>query len=390
MKDILKSISIRLNNPFIISFAISWLFWNWPITIGLIWYNANNIESLGYSDYSDLISSNASYFRNYIAPFLSALVFVVGLPIIRLISNYVQTWFDTKDEANIKKLSGKGFIPTTKFINLREEYETNIKNLSDIIENESNIYNENLKLSTAITEKDVEIGKLIADQEAADERYGKEIKNLQNRINESSNVINRFGLTKDGKLRILHATYGTTDKFNVVTELVNKKLSEEDALPVENDVLGGDPVPNFVKQLFLIYTFGEDIKTITVLEGSHLYKTDKELLPQETEISIKKQDHKENEDKLSKIFHGEWQLVYQHRNGKSGTERVIVDDQGNYFVNGQKHFHLGSITISPQSITFTKISLDGKKHSKETLTRERPDRISGSNDQGYQLVYTKL
>jgi len=48
MNDLLKSINLRLNNPFIFSFIISWIFWNWPIVVGLLWYNATTLQQYGY------------------------------------------------------------------------------------------------------------------------------------------------------------------------------------------------------------------------------------------------------------------------------------------------------------------------------------------------------
>lgn len=385
MKDIIQSIKIRLNNPFILSFLLSWIFWNWPITIGLIWYNAGNINRFGYPSYYDLIVCNTDLYNNLIYPLLSALLFLGLLPLLRLVSNFVQTWFAAKDEANVKKLSGKGFIPTMKFLELREQFEEHNKRLSDIITNESSVYTENQELKTTITEKENELTKIRADKEESD----KKLKGLKEDITKAKERISKFSLSKDGKLRVIYATYGTSDRYSVVTEKLKELFSTKALILVDNETLGEDPAPNFVKELFLIYSFGEVIQDLRIIEGGSIEISEVNLITNETEEAMKKREYVENVKKLSEIFKGEWELTFQSKNGKVGSERVIIDDQGTYFVNGIKHFQLGSVGVNQKAISFVKVSLNGKRHSKETLIRMGPTQIGGSNDLGYDLKYVK-
>ncbi|MBL1411550.1 hypothetical protein [Sphingobacterium faecale] len=59
MNDLLKSINLSLNSPFILSFLISWIFWSWPMVVGLLWYNAKTLQLYGYPNYKALIIENA-------------------------------------------------------------------------------------------------------------------------------------------------------------------------------------------------------------------------------------------------------------------------------------------------------------------------------------------
>lgn len=157
MNDLLKSINLRLNNPFILSFIISWIFWNWPIVVGLLWYNAKTLQLYGYPNYKALIMDNADVWKNYILP----LCFAIAYPYLKLAFSALQTTVNAIDERTTKRLSGKGYIPTQKFLDLREQYEINIQKLSDVISKESEVINENLNLRTKLSEIEVEKNLLV-------------------------------------------------------------------------------------------------------------------------------------------------------------------------------------------------------------------------------------
>lgn len=165
MNDLLKSINIRLNNAFILSFVISWIFWNWPIVIGLLWYNAKTLELYGYVNYKELIIDNADVWKNYILP----LCFAIAYPYLKLAFSALQTTVNAIDERTTKRLSGKGYISTQKFLDLRDQYETNIQKLSDVISKESEVINENMNLRTTLTE--LETANTLLKEKESDLRY---------------------------------------------------------------------------------------------------------------------------------------------------------------------------------------------------------------------------
>lgn len=159
MNDILKSINLRLSNPFILSFCLSWMFWNWPIVVGLIWYNSQTLNLYGYINYKELIYANSDFYRNYFYPICFAVIF----PYLKLGFSALQTLVNAIDERNIKNISKKGFISTSKFLNLKDQYENDIQRLSKVIEEESGVLNDNLNLKSKLVE--VENKFLIEKQE---------------------------------------------------------------------------------------------------------------------------------------------------------------------------------------------------------------------------------
>lgn len=159
MNDILKSINLRLNNPFILSFCISWIFWNWPITVGLLWYNSQSLPQYGYANYSELIIGNSDIFKNFVGP----LIFAMAYPFLKWGFNLMQTWVSSKEEKTIKVVSGKGYIPTSKYLNVLEKYDLDVKKLSQIIEDESKTIEENANLRTSLAEKNVSIAEYQKD-----------------------------------------------------------------------------------------------------------------------------------------------------------------------------------------------------------------------------------
>lgn len=156
MNDILKSINLRLNNPFILSFCISWIFWNWPIVVGLIWYNSATIGKFGYENYKDLINENANPWRNYVWP----ATFALAYPFVKWFFSWIQTWVGSKEEKTIKVVSGKGYIPTFKYIDVVTSYDDQIKTLSNIIEKEGTTEKLLSETKTNLLEKEKKIDTL--------------------------------------------------------------------------------------------------------------------------------------------------------------------------------------------------------------------------------------
>lgn len=148
MNDILKSINLRLSNPFILSFCLSWIFWNWPIVVGLIWYNSQTLNLYGYVNYKELIYANSDFFRNYFYPTCFAILF----PYLKLGFSALQTLVNAIDERNIKNISRKGYISTSKFLDFKDQYEKDIQRLSKVIEEESEFVQENLNLKSKLFE----------------------------------------------------------------------------------------------------------------------------------------------------------------------------------------------------------------------------------------------
>lgn len=84
LKDIYENIKDRLSNPLIFSFIVSWLVYNWEITVALLWYDKDQIKAEGYKSIFEFIQYqlNSKCF-SFIIPLILALVYTFIMPYIK-------------------------------------------------------------------------------------------------------------------------------------------------------------------------------------------------------------------------------------------------------------------------------------------------------------------
>jgi len=136
--DVFKPFLQRLLQPVIFSFCVAWIFWNWEITVGFLWYNSETLPRYSYSNYRDLIVSNSNAWKNYVLPLLSAMFY---LP-IRYCLNWFSTFIRTKERDLLLRVSGTGKVSTLKYLTLRKSYEDRISELSKYLEEQTDIQNQ--------------------------------------------------------------------------------------------------------------------------------------------------------------------------------------------------------------------------------------------------------
>ena len=143
--EIVNSIKERISNPLIFSFICSWLVTNWPITIGLIWYDPKQIEKEGYVSIFGFIKDKINLTDSLCHPLFFALGYTIFIPIlknaIKLFDSWISKW---GDNWNLKIIDG-GKISINKYLNLRADYEKRSKILEEVITTES-AYRENYNL----------------------------------------------------------------------------------------------------------------------------------------------------------------------------------------------------------------------------------------------------
>lgn len=155
--EIYTNVKDRLTNPFIFSFAISWLFWNWKIVIGLIWYNSENIILLGYNNYADLVIKNSNHWNNYYYPVLFAFGYIVFLPILKWGIDIINAFFLRRNQDSVLKLTKTGYIPTLKYYSLKDSYDEYINRLSKLVQDESVTSTENINFKSEMIDLKSEI-----------------------------------------------------------------------------------------------------------------------------------------------------------------------------------------------------------------------------------------
>ncbi|MCE2732187.1 MAG: hypothetical protein LW821_02355 [Flammeovirgaceae bacterium] len=129
----------RFSNPFILSFLFSWVYWNWEITISLIWYDSTN-------DYQGLIEFVGSHInRDYslLFPLYSALVYTIFVsPMLKLKIRFIQNLvFKAGESLDIRMLKN-GKVSLNKYLSLKEEYQKRTETLEMLIANEEEKINE--------------------------------------------------------------------------------------------------------------------------------------------------------------------------------------------------------------------------------------------------------
>jgi len=78
---ILDDIKNRFSSRFIFSFIFFWMIFNWRITISLLWYDIDQIESLGFKNLYEFIDFELKYNSKFFYSIISAISFTFLLPI---------------------------------------------------------------------------------------------------------------------------------------------------------------------------------------------------------------------------------------------------------------------------------------------------------------------
>lgn len=102
------------------------------------------------------------------------LCFAIAYPYLKLAFSALQTTVNTIDERTTKRISGKGFIATTKFLDLRDQYERDLKRLSSVIQNESDLINQNIKVQSTIVKNEEQINSLSLQIAKINNDYGED------------------------------------------------------------------------------------------------------------------------------------------------------------------------------------------------------------------------
>ena len=81
VKDVYENIKDRLSNPLIFSFIVSWLVYNWEITVALLWYDKSQFHAEGCKSIFEFIQDklNAKWLSTAL-PVGLAFLYTFGMP----------------------------------------------------------------------------------------------------------------------------------------------------------------------------------------------------------------------------------------------------------------------------------------------------------------------
>lgn len=137
INELVNSIKERLSNPFIFSFLISWLIYNWKIPVGLFWYNQPELKTQGYNGTFDLISQEALTRSSFVYPLCFAIAYILFNPLIRNLIAAFNAWMTRWGSDLFYFVSKDSKISTSKFLALRDRYNNLNKDLENAIRDES-------------------------------------------------------------------------------------------------------------------------------------------------------------------------------------------------------------------------------------------------------------
>lgn len=146
IKDFFEELKNRLTNPFISSFIIAWFVSNWKIPVALILYKQEQLELDGYYSYISLINDSTDYFYSLILPLGLALGYTFGFPYFKAFIKEFHAKINTKSEDKLLEISKDSTIPISKFMKLKNEYETKLGELKKVMQSESQVLEENSNL----------------------------------------------------------------------------------------------------------------------------------------------------------------------------------------------------------------------------------------------------
>lgn len=137
LSEVTNSIKERISNPFIFSFILSWLIWNWKITIGLFWLSNEQLQTLGYKSLFDLIALENSRCGSFKIPLITSIFITLALPLLRIIFSIVDAAITALGNTGYFWITKKGNISTERYIELREKSLKLHKQLQKVIDSES-------------------------------------------------------------------------------------------------------------------------------------------------------------------------------------------------------------------------------------------------------------
>jgi hypothetical protein len=130
VEDVIKNAKDRLTNPFFFSFIISWVIWNWEVTIALIWYDIQQIKAAGYSNIFDFIRCQTYSFW---LPVICAIGYTVLAPFFRNGLSVLHAWVNSKGNDYVFKFTKQSTVPVEMYMKLTESYEGKEGQVSKLI-----------------------------------------------------------------------------------------------------------------------------------------------------------------------------------------------------------------------------------------------------------------
>lgn len=382
IKDSIKDfIDTRLKNPYFASVIVVWLITNRVIVFALFNFDSSlSLQQRIAWVHEKLESFKFLRLHGFSATIISSLLIgylvMVFYNYINLSGKLLYIWVNKSATNVLQKVEPNKWIERKEYKKLEEQLSDSQDELNKKREDVNKIQSEHEVLR-----------KLFSDSENAKTEKDILVAKNAETLKLQEDQIRQFAEEKN-KFKIIYARYGKYETFIEVTKIVFDLISTQALFNVENNTLGFDPYGYKVKELFIEYEYNSKIETLLANENEIVELKENKLFTTPTEESKEKQLWLQNQNELSNIFKEEWTLTYS-KDKSSHSEKVRIDNRGNYFANGKHALNLIVTKLDSKQIVFNKHKLDGKLHATDTLERINDNLLKGTDSLGHVLEYKK-
>lgn len=151
-KDFFSDLKERISNPFISSFMIGWIIFNYPIIVTLIFYKQSEIKLDGYTSYLNMIQSYLNENSMFWYPLFVALIYTFLVPFFKSGIRIFNSWMLTSTDGIIYKMTKNKVVSVEIHTKVSSDLEEVKSRYVNLIANESNYKNEIDNLNSRIIE----------------------------------------------------------------------------------------------------------------------------------------------------------------------------------------------------------------------------------------------
>ena len=138
-KELMASIRERIKNLLIYSFLFAWCIYNWRTLLVLFFYSSEDVLADGYGSKLDAIDNLLSGTTSLWYPLVSALLFTFFFPLIRNTIGVFNAWMTRWGTDWNLKIARKGYMPTEKFMKMKQELTEQINAAQQLVEDEKKL-----------------------------------------------------------------------------------------------------------------------------------------------------------------------------------------------------------------------------------------------------------
>lgn len=248
LKDFFSDLKERISNPFVSSFVIGWMVFNYPIIVTLIFYKQSELKLDGYTSYLNMIQSFLNNTSMFWYPLLVAFIYTFLVPFFKSGVRIFNSWLITSTDGIVYKTTKNKVVSVELHTKVSSDLEEVKSRYVESIAKESVHKDQNTALLARIEDLNAlhteTVLKLNADHDnqvktIIDENETR-VKNLveDHRISQSNSFARSFESETNQKK--------AEEELNKFKEPIEKGLYDLAGLAIYNK--DGDVTPEFINR----------------------------------------------------------------------------------------------------------------------------------------------